>query len=194
MILNIDFALTQNKLEQLGLKDSRACFGKYSQSGLFDKLDRGEIDQTRLFDEIRKLLPDHVSDKQLLNAWNSMILDFPEYRIEFLKKIRKKFRIALLSNTNVIHYRYYSQKIKIMGEESLESIFDHAFYSFRMGMRKPEKRIFMTVAQELETDVQKILFVDDTLVHISAAVRFGFQTLHIDDDTDVCDKLLFLFE
>lgn len=187
VILNIDFALTQKELERLGLKDAGAYFGKYTQSGFFDKLDRGEIQQAELFKEISKLLHMEATEQQLLKAWNSMILDFPASRIDLLKKLRKKYKIYLLSNTNTIHYNYYNERIRHLGEESLDALFDGVFYSFRLGMRKPEKRIFQAVLDSLNIESRKILFVDDTEMHLSAAEEFQMQTIHISETKDICD-------
>jgi putative hydrolase of the HAD superfamily len=187
VLLNIDFGLTQKALENLGMKNVPAYFGKYAQAGFFDQLDRGEIGEKQLFSEIRKFLPVHVSDDRIKEAWNAIILDFPPERIQLLKILKNTHRLFLLSNTNSIHYPVYNAMIQQMGEQSLDSLFEKAYYSFREGLRKPETEFFQKVIEENQLNPEKTLFVDDTEMHVEAAQNLGLQAVHLTNSKDVVD-------
>lgn len=187
VLLNIDFALTQQALTNLGMKNAALYFGKYAQEGFFDALDKGKIDEIGLYDELRNFIPNEVTNDTLRDAWNSMILDFPQQRIDLLKQLRKKYRLFLLSNTNRIHYNHYTKKIKELGEISYESLFDKAYFSFSNGMRKPEPDFFLQVLNENRLCAQHTLFIDDTEANIEQAISLGFQTIHLNQEMDVCD-------
>ncbi len=187
VLLNIDFSKTQEAFEKLGMQNAQQHFGQYAQAGFFDDLDKGLIDEKQLYDEIRKLLPGQVTDEQLRNAWNSMILDFPPHRIKLLKKLRNTHRLFLLSNTNSIHYPFYNKLIQSMGEESLDSLFDYAYYSFNLGMRKPEAEIFQHVLDEQQLTPSKTIFIDDTLMHVQQAKKMGISVIHLIDGMDVSE-------
>jgi glucose-1-phosphatase len=187
VLLNIDFGLTQKALENLGMKNVHAYFGKYAQAGFFDQLDRGEIGQAQLYDEIRKFLPAEVEDDQIREAWNAMILDFPPARIQLLKDLRKTHRTFLLSNTNSIHYPVYNTMIQQMGEESIDSLFYRVYYSFREGMRKPQPEFFQKVIRENQLNPGKTLFVDDTEMHVEAAMKLGLHAVHLAEGQDMTE-------
>jgi glucose-1-phosphatase len=187
VILNIDFSMTQKALERLGLKDAGKHFGKYTQEGFFDQLDRGEITENTLFDEIRKLLPEPAPDYLLRDAWNAMILDFPSQRILLLEKVKARYRTFLLSNTNAVHFPFYNRLIQDMGVDSLESLFHHTYLSFREGMRKPEPEFFLKLLKEQGLQPETTVFIDDTEMHVEAAVSLGIKTIHLKEGMDVCD-------
>jgi len=187
VILNIDFSNTQKALEQLGLKDAGKHFGKYTQEGFFDQLDRGEINENTLFEEIRKLLPEPAPNHLLRDAWNAMILDFSPQRISLLKQVKTQYRTFLLSNTNAVHYPFYNRLIQDLGEDSLESLFHGTFLSFREGMRKPEPEFFLKLINEYELNPENTVFIDDTEMHIEAAAKLGIRGIHLNDGADVCD-------
>lgn len=185
VILNIDFNITIQALAKLGMNQPNKVFGQYAQASFFDKFDKGEIDEKELFIEMRKFFNYDITDKDLKKAWNDMILNLPKYRIELLKKVRKNYKIFLLSNTNTLHHDFYTEQIKGLGEKSYESLFDGAYYSFMCGMRKPEHRIFMKVIQENNLNPANTLFIDDTSIHTNSASELGINTIHLKPNEDI---------
>jgi len=185
VIINIDFEITQKEFAKLRMENPEKYFGIYNQTGFFDKLDKGEIGEKEFFKEISNLLPETISNNAIEKAWNAMILDFPRRRIEMLKDLRKNYKIFLLTNTNIIHYYYYSEKLKDIYQCSLESLFDKVYLSFKMGMRKPDPEIFLTILQENSLAPNKTMFVDDTLIHIKQAEALGIYSYLMQKDEDV---------
>ena len=112
VILNVDFAITQQEFVKLGVKNINETFGQYHQIGFFDLFDRGEIDQNEFLAEASMLFPPSVTQQQIINAWNAMLFDLPAERFNLLKKLGKKYRLFLMSNTNIIHYLEYQKSLK----------------------------------------------------------------------------------
>ncbi|GGU36680.1 hypothetical protein GCM10010244_73710 [Streptomyces coeruleorubidus] len=48
----------------------------------------------------------------------------------------------------------------------------------RIGVAKPDPRVFATAAQRVRADVRRCLVVDDTLAHVDAARAAGLTGLH----------------
>ncbi|HPS83963.1 MAG TPA: HAD family phosphatase, partial [Bacteroidales bacterium] len=141
VILDIDFTVTQREFVKLGLNNIDQTFGQYHQIGFFDLFDRGEIDENEFLDKAAELFPASVTRQQIIDAWNAMLFDLPPHRFELLKELGKKYRLFLMSNTNIIHYREYQEIIrKTYGISGLDELFEKAYYSFLVGMRKPEDR------------------------------------------------------
>ena len=51
-----------------------------------------------------------VSDKQIDAAWNSFLVDIPTHKLDLLLKLREKYVVYLLSNTNEIHWKWTCKK------------------------------------------------------------------------------------
>jgi glucose-1-phosphatase len=186
VILNIDFSKTQMAFAKLGMKNPQEVFGKYSQMGFFDKLDKGLICEDDFLNELQSLLPKNVSNQQLLEAWNSMILDFPLKRIELLKKVKNRYKCLLLSNTNETHYKHYMKQFVDVFGFHFNSLFHKTYFSFQIGMRKPHAQIFQYVLDKENCKPEHTLFIDDTHMHINQAAQMKIQTLLIEDNKDFC--------
>lgn len=73
-----------------------------------------------------------------------------------------------------------------MGDSVLASIerayqwlhnFDVLVWSFQLGMAKPDPAIYRQVLQQLQTDPQETLFIDDKRVNIDAARALGMKAI-----------------
>jgi hypothetical protein len=108
VIINLDPAATAKAFVKLGLSDWDNQYSQAKQSGLFDEYDKGKISDAEFRSGLRTFLPENVSDQQIDDAWNAMLLDIPPKRLELLSAVRKDHRIFLLSNTNFIHVKAFS--------------------------------------------------------------------------------------
>jgi glucose-1-phosphatase len=177
VLLNIDFQKTMAAFKNLGIENIDEIFSGYSQSGFFDDFEKGLISPEEFREEIQKLLYDKVSDDQIDEAWNAMILEFPVDRINFVMGCRNNYRTFLLSNTNAIHFPVYNKQIqeKYLLHD-LSDLFEKAYYSYRLDLRKPDKEIFELVINENSLVPEETLFIDDSPQHIATAASLGIKT------------------
>lgn len=186
VILDIDFEVTQREFVKLGIQNIDKTFGQYHQIGFFDLFDRGEIDENEFLNHAKKLFPESVTPQQISDAWNAMLFDLPPHRFEFLKELGKKYRLFLMSNTNIIHYKEYQNIIrKTYGISGLDEIFEKAYYSFLVGMRKPEDRFFNLILNENGLIADETLFIDDTSINTDAAEKLGIRGLYLKPGNDI---------
>ncbi|UII20466.1 HAD family hydrolase [Fulvivirga ligni] len=129
-----------------------------------------------------KEITGHDDVKNLEKAWNAMLLDIPQERLELLKRLRKDYRLFLLSNTNEIHLRCFTEIASSQNKCSIEDYFDHAYYSHHMNKRKPDAEIYEQVLEEQGLVAEETLFIDDNADNIAGAGNLGIQTLHVTGD------------
>ena len=183
VILNLDYGLTIKAFEQLGVHDFETSYSQLDQVRLFDEFERGEISPERFRSGIREVLNLDISDAEIDTAWNAMLLDLPKERLALLQKLGADKRLALLSNTNAIHAkRFEAEMTAAHAIENLNPFFEKVYYSFEVGMRKPESRIFELVINELDFEPGETLFIDDSPQHIEGARSVGLGTYHLRAD------------
>lgn len=179
VILNIDYKLTEAAFARLGLTDFARIYSQASQNNLFDVFEKGLIPSSQFRIEIRKYIGD-ASDEQIDEAWNSMLLDLPEERIRLLDMLKKTHRLFLLSNTNEIHFTaftaYINDKFK---RDVFSDVFEKAYVSHKLKMRKPDPEIFKFVLAENKLKEDETLFIDDSIQHIEGAKQLGIKTIHL---------------
>jgi len=188
VILNIDYTLTEVAFKKLGMKDFGKAYSQATQNDLFDALEKGLITPENFRKEIRKLINPAVTDLQIDQAWNSMLLDLPEERIHLLEKLKTKYRIFLLSNTNEIHYTSFTNAIKENFKRDIfADIFEKVYVSHKVNMRKPDAEIFEHVLAENKLKKEETLFIDDSIQHIEGANKVGIKTIFLEKGKTILD-------
>jgi len=178
VLLNIDFQKTMDAFKNLGADNINEIFSGYAQYDFFDEFEKGSITPDEFRNEIRKFIKQDSTDEMIDNAWNAMILDFPKERINFLLSCKGKYRTFLLSNTNAIHFPIYNNQLKEKFHiNDLSDLFEKAYYSYRLGLRKPDKEIFEMVLKENNLNPEETLFIDDSPAHIATADKLKIKTM-----------------
>ncbi len=188
VIIDIDFQRTINSFIALGATQFNEVYSKATQSGLFDKLDKGEVSEDDFVNGLRPWLPANTSRQQIIAAWNDIIIGIPERRIRLLESLKPNYRLFLLSNTNITHYNQYIPELKSnYGYDNLNGLFEEVFLSFKLGMRKPDRNIFDYVFSSMNIKKEETLFIDDSKHIIEAAQSYGIQAFWLKDGMDVTD-------
>lgn len=188
VILNIDYQKTIDAFESLGISNFDQKYSQAKQSPLFDDLETGRITPDVFRESLRLYLNTSVSDELLDQAWNALLLDFPEERLRLLGKLKKKYRTFLLSNTNAIHYSEYSSRLqKQFGIPNLSSYFEKEYYSHEIGLRKPDPEVFEFVLNSNNLSIDETLFIDDSYQHIHSASDMGIQTVWLNNGKTIIE-------
>ncbi|HET6244417.1 MAG: HAD family phosphatase [Bacteroidetes bacterium] len=188
VILNIDYTLTVNAFIELGINNFEGLYSKANQNPVFDNYETGKINSNEFIKEISKQSKTPLDSISITNAWNSMLLDLPSERLDLLEKIKSKYRIFLLSNTNEIHWISYSSYLKkTYGFEDLSNYFEKQYLSFKIGMRKPNKEIFDFVLKENALNAEETVFIDDSIQHVQGALERGIMGIHLTAGQTILD-------
>ncbi len=91
--------------------------------------------------------------------------------LELLKRISPEYTLAILSNTNALHWS------RMMNEMELAELFHHYFASHLIGKLKPDQEVFEHVLEELDCDPGAVLFIEDNLINAEAAKAVGIQSV-----------------
>ena len=185
VILNIDTKLSEIAFAKYGMNDFEKLYTLASQNELFDRLEVGSITENEFYDEFRKVTGCKLDNQILEQCWNALIMDFPAARIEMLKNLKQegKYRTFILSNTNIIHYRFYTALLKqTYGINGLESLVEHAYFSHEIGLKKPNRDIFDYVVEHSHIKPAETIFIDDNEANIKAANVLGFNTIFLKDN------------
>lgn len=190
VIINLDMAATRNAFIGLGIKNFDSIYSQAVQSGIFDQFDKGQITPHEFRNELRKHIPGTVTDAQIDAAWNAMLMDIPKEKLELLSRLKKKYRLFLLSNTNVIHVKNFSAELqRVYGTPDFSAYFEQWYYSCNIGMRKPDAEIFHHVLRENNLVAAETLFIDDSIQHIRGAGQSGIQTLFLEKGSALAEEL-----
>lgn len=178
VILNIDYNRTRSSFEEEGISHFGDMYSQSTADELFRRLETGSINEDDFYDAFRDCTLTSASNEKIEYCWNAMLLDFREDTLLFLDAIKNKYRTFLLSNTNLIHYKkfekiYYEKK----RADKFDAFFEKAYYSFEMGLRKPDADCYNFVLQQNNLLPATTLFIDDTEKNVETAERLGIHTI-----------------
>jgi glucose-1-phosphatase len=185
VLINLDINQCILNFKHLGLQNFEQYLNNFAQSGFFMQLEKGEIGAEEFRNEIRKLTPTTLTDAQIDEAWCSFLLEIPEEKLEMLIELRKKFRVLLLSNTNIIHFPNSEKLLFTDKGRKLSEYFDRCYLSYEMKMAKPDIHIFENILAAENVQGNECLFLDDGLKNTVVAETLGIQTYLVNEHEDL---------
>ncbi|WP_460880660.1 HAD family hydrolase [Pontibacter rugosus] len=109
VIINIDYGKSIEYLQKLCKDNCNIAFSQKEQSYLFDLYETGASSNEEFRNNLRQAYQIDATDEQIDDAWNAMLLDIPQERIDLLLALGKHYRVFLLSNTNAIHLKRFNE-------------------------------------------------------------------------------------
>ena len=145
------------------------------------KYEIGKI-STKQFVEFYLSKFSHLSENEVISAWNYILRDFPKYRLDFIKDLAGKndYRLILLSNTNEMHIDFI-KNTDMSFYLDFQQCFDKFYLSHEINLRKPNADIFNFVLEDNSLKPVECLFIDDTKENTEAAKSMGLHVWNIDE-------------
>ena len=180
VICDLDISRTEKKFAEMGVKKFDRDHPITEMNDLIRRFEGGRVSIQEFHDGLKKFFTRPVQDNEIDEAWNALLLEIPEARIRLLEKIRKDYRIFLLSNSNAIHYnKYLSGFTDKFGYKNFDELFEKAFFSFQLQLQKPDREVFEYVLKAGGMNPYETLFIDDTLRHVEGANKTGINGYHL---------------
>lgn len=190
VLFDLDFSRVEESFKRSGIANFNEIYTYHKQNPLFEEFEKGMLDDKGFCDEIRKITQSNLSDAAIENAWNSLLVDIPKARADFVISLRSKFRVFLLSNTNSMHIKGFEQLLSQQhGPDLFRRMFDKVYFSCELKLRKPDETIFRRVLEENAMKPEETLFIDDVEENTRAASRLGIQTIWLKPGEEAIDTV-----
>ena len=92
--------------------------------------------------------------------------------VSILLALKKRYKLALISNTCHMHFNYLSNQYPIF------HLFDKILLSHEVNLKKPDTKIFLKALESMGSKPDESVFIDDILSHIEAAKKCGMKAIH----------------
>lgn len=136
----------------------------------------GRINTDEFIDQINEALGANIPLYEFKTIWNSMLREIPVGKLQLLKKASSRYQTLILSNTNEMHEQAFDQMVSTKAPGQIMSDFvNHAYYSHKIGHRKPNQDIYEYIIDANCLNPQQTLFFDDKKENIEGAQRLGIQ-------------------
>lgn len=181
VLIDVDHQRTARAFHALGFEGFDALYSKAQQDRLFDGFETGALSPAQFRDRIRSLHRVDITDREIDACWNAMLGTIPAERLQLVARLRDRYHVLLLSNTNAIHVPAFEAIIARDNDVAdLKGLFHGAYYSCEIGLRKPHAEAFHHVLQRHGADPARTLFIDDSIQHIEGARAAGLHAEHLE--------------
>jgi len=148
----------------------------FERPGGYRDMERGAIS----FADFHQFLSDRAGYKGSARDFQTIWSNFFDGPIpgidDLLDRVRKKYRVAFLSNSNEVHADVIpKQSPALFGKD------DRFVFSHRFKVAKPDPEIFHRAVELLGTKPENSVFVDDLLENVLAARSVGMRSYQFID-------------
>ena len=169
VLLHFDFAPAFKRLARHceGTPEDIEAF--FVRSGLEVLYDGGKISSRQFYAEVKKALGLRLSFEAFRSVWNRIFTPItPMMRL--VEKLRPRYRLVLVSNTNAMHFEFVKRSYKTL------RLFHRFVLSYKEKVRKPDERIYRAAIRACRAKPQEIFYIDDRADLTEAADAIGLRT------------------
>lgn len=186
VFVSMDYDAPKKALAELGLKNWTTEFEE-----LEIQFETGKLKELQFIQAIQKHLPE-ASIEEIRNAWNSIFPKIPIQlnRLEFLQMLNDKFPIRsfLVGNMDPMRIEKFQHSAGISFYRDFYQCFEKIYFSYEIGMRKPDPKIFSNIISVNGLSPKKTLYIDTDKTNIDLASELGLQVWHLQPEReDVVD-------
>lgn len=149
-----------------------------AQSSPRRAFDKGEITPEEFYDQVVTQLGAKIDYDDFFSIYND-VFSLNSVVLDILKKLKKKTKLILLSNTDVMRFGFIKKRFP----EIL--IFNTYVLSYEVGEMKPHPRIYEEALRSAEAEARECVFIDDIQENIEAAQKFGMNGILMTPRTDL---------
>ncbi len=151
----------------------------YPNGDVFIDFEIGVISEKTFFETLRAASEHPLSIRTLMEAWNAMLLTINPERFKMLTRLKEKYTIFLLSNTNETHVNFVDGYLQTVFGFSIKEFdaryFNRVYYSHLIHLRKPNINIYDFVINDAKISASETLFIDDNADNIKGVIKAGWH-------------------
>jgi len=151
------------------------------------KFERNDIDINE-FDTLFSKEADkkgfQISGKQVVKLLSG---DIRKPMVDFLLSLKENYKLGCITN-NIQNSK--DDKVNHLNQASqVMKIFDHIIESSRVGLRKPDPKIYYMSCDALGVRPEECIYLDDLGINLKPARKIGMTTIKVIDPNDAIDEV-----
>lgn len=140
-------------------------------SDLPQKYETGLISSDEFFNEIVEKCSLSISKHEFIKAYTDIFAPIQTI-FDLIRKLKTKYKIALLSNTSEWDFKYGIKPVEVF------NLFNAVSLSFKVKAMKPENKIFLDSLNKLHLKPEECVYIDDIEEYVEVANQIGIHGIH----------------
>jgi glucose-1-phosphatase len=163
----IDFGGAAALLELTEMDSEEEVWRRWLSCGWVRAFERGACTTTAFAAGVVEDWALPVDPAAFLDAFSSWLGEALPGAAELVHDVQRVVPVGCLSNTNAVHWERRARW-------SFLDRLNHRFLSFELGLVKPDRALFVRVAELLPVPAGSVLFLDDNQINVDGARAAGY--------------------
>lgn len=188
VLIDIDYDIAAKRIAYFCGKGPKEIINLLLGFNITSRFEEGKISPEDFFSQVKEILDLKISYASFVPIWNEIFFLSAKNRSVYslANNLRNNYRIAVLSNINMLHYDYIKDSFPIF------NIFNEVFASCKMGLIKPDPRIYKQVLEALDVKPEEVFYTDDREELIKSAEALKINSFVFTDFKKLKNDLISL--
>ncbi len=171
VLVDFDHNIAAKKISLLCGRSPKEIFDFFFDSELTGIFEEGKIAPEEFFSKVKDEFNLKLAYNEFLPIWNDIFFLSDKNRAVYslIKNLKPGYKIALLSNINILHFTYLKDNFFVF------DVFHKLFLSFELKLKKPDPLIYKKAVDILGVPAQEAFYTDDRQDLVEEARRLGIR-------------------
>jgi len=183
VLVPFDYAIAVNRLNEKEetLGDAFLSFYRANYE-VHRSFERGDLSKEKFISFMLNALHNKIDEETFCKIY-SEIFTVNENVTSLLPKLKKNYKLVLLSNTNEIHKTYGWEQYGFL------QYFDKLILSYKVNAVKPEEKIYKAVETFTGLLPEEHIFIEDVLEYVNGAKNLGWDGIQFTGYENLIEEL-----
>ena len=177
VVFDFDLMPAYKELAEITGRSVAQGIAEFKVGEALENYERGDLTTEQYREYVSRMMNYPFSEKEFSRMWNCIFTVLVPGIENLIAKLKSKYRVVALSNTNDLHSQQWQQQFPMV-----DSWFDAIYQSHQIRHRKPEPESYLWVLREQNCNPDDALFIDDMPENIAGAKNLGMQA-HLFEST-----------
>jgi epoxide hydrolase-like predicted phosphatase len=172
VLMPFDLMRLAGRLAQFSPYSKEEILNRIAYNQVAEEFESGKMTPHDYFNFVTKACEfKDLSYDKFIAIFND-IFDEDQAVYGLVKRLKSKYQLGLISNTNPIHVSHLRTSYPNLNH------FEHLWFSNEAGVRKPDPSIYQMALQKFNTAPEEAVFIDDFEINITGARALGMKAVH----------------
>ena len=178
VILPFNVRIATKAFEKECSLPSEEIVGRVMGNSLDWDFETGKISPEEFYEEVKRRTGLNVTYDRFVELWNNIFSENHKVS-DMVRRLKEKYLVAIISNTNMLHFDFVYRKFPIVRE------IGHFILSYQLGLRKPDPKIYQVALERFRVTPQRTVYVDDLEPFVNTTRTLGLHGIHFKDENQL---------
>jgi putative hydrolase of the HAD superfamily len=136
-----------------------------------DRYETGLMTSREFYLNVCRIASLTMPEQEFVSAWTDIFTP-KQATFELVKRLKGRYRLGLLSNTNEWHFEFGIKPVGIF------PLFDAVTLSFEVHAMKPDRKMYDDMLAKLALPAGACVYIDDIAEYVAAGRAIGLHGIH----------------